>query len=96
MNRGSKKALTAFEIITKIGSGGFGSVFKARRKQDGTIVAIKVVRLRTEAGDRPNEIPAFAQREVQVLKKFGGHSNSPFCSLLCEPIHDPSHRYLYL
>jgi serine/threonine protein kinase len=96
MSVSSKKALVDYEIISKVGGGGFGSVFKGRAKRGGQIVAIKAVRLQTEAGDQRDAIPSFAQREIQVLKRFGGHPNSPICSLLCEPIHDRSERLLYL
>jgi serine/threonine protein kinase len=88
----SRTALQDYEIISKVGGGGFGSVFKARTKRDGTIVAIKSVRL----PHKSTTIPTFAQREIQILQQFGDQPDSPFCSLLRDPIHDPSDRSLSL
>lgn len=40
--REAKESLADYEIIKLIGSGGFSDVYKAKRKSDGTLVAIKV------------------------------------------------------
>jgi serine/threonine protein kinase len=89
-------SLNAYEIISKIGTGGFGSVFKARSLSDGMIVAIKMIRLQSESKDHPDQIPSFAQREIDILNHFSSYPNSSIAGLVHPPIHVPHQRCLYL
>ncbi|XP_065889354.1 cyclin-dependent kinase 5-like [Dysidea avara] len=55
-----------YEVVSKIGEGTYGTVFKAKDKKSGDIVALKVVRL-----DEDDEgIPSAALREVCLLKEL--------------------------
>jgi serine/threonine protein kinase len=79
-----------YDVIGTIACGGFGSVFKGRSRNDGTVVAIKSV-----PGDI-DDLPEFAQREVTVLDRVGVRPNSSLCSLLCAPVRSERDKCLYL
>lgn len=59
----------AYELLTCEGKGSFGAVYKALRRQDATIVAVKVIQIPTAE----HEIEAL-HREVQMLRECN-HSN---------------------
>jgi serine/threonine protein kinase len=51
MNRGEKKStLRDFDLLKQIGKGSYGTVYKARRKSDKQIYAIKTINI-----GRPNQ-----------------------------------------
>lgn len=55
-----------YERVEKIGEGTYGTVYKARDKDNGEIVALKIVRL-----DEDDEgVPSAALREVCLLKEL--------------------------
>lgn len=56
-----------FEMISKLGEGSYGSVYKARDTRDGMIVAVKILEI--EADDIQE-----LKREISILK----HCHSPF------------------
>jgi serine/threonine protein kinase len=59
-----------YEILTKIGEGTYGEVFKARDKQTGELCALKKVRLENEK----EGFPITAVREIQILRQLT-HTN---------------------
>src|SRR5579872_3293284 len=64
-------------IMSKVGAGGFGSVYKARDIQNrDCLVAIKEVRLQGLHPQTMNEAAAAFQREVDVLSQLD-HPNLP-------------------
>ncbi|XP_011407715.1 PREDICTED: cyclin-dependent-like kinase 5 [Amphimedon queenslandica] len=55
-----------YERLEKIGEGTYGTVFKAKEKESGEIVALKIVRL-----DEDDEgVPSAALREICLLKEL--------------------------
>ncbi|PNY82350.1 protein kinase domain-containing protein [Deinococcus koreensis] len=60
-----------YEVLDRIGVGGMGSVFRARRRQDGRIVALKVPQEKYLADAK--FVKRF-YREAEVLKRFN-HAN---------------------
>ena len=60
-----------YKILTPLGQGGTGQVFKARQKTDGQEVAIKVLQLRRDVGAPPvaKQIARF-QREMQLCARL--------------------------
>ncbi len=59
---------TAYDILKVLGHGGFSAVFKARRKADGNIVALKLLDLSIENVEA-KEYRDFKE-EVDILKKL--------------------------
>ena len=57
----------AYEVMSKLGEGSYGIVFKARIKATGALVAIKKIRLDTTGGEG---IPATTIREVTLLQEL--------------------------
>jgi len=80
-------------IMSKVGAGGFGSVYKATDRQSGDrLVAIKEVRL---VGLQPQamiEATSAFQREVSVLS----HLDHPHLPRLFEHFQTPGHWYLVM
>jgi serine/threonine protein kinase len=87
-----KPRRSQYELISKIGSGGFGTVSKAWNRVTGTVVAIKHIRVKSSSSDT---IPSFVQREIDVLEKFSSNPTSHIVPFV-EFIADPSDRSLYL
>ena len=54
----------SYEVLSKLGEGSYGIVFKAKYKATGALVAIKKIRLDTTNGEG---IPATTIREVTLL-----------------------------
>ena len=80
-------------IMSKVGAGGFGSVYKARDIQNGDrLVAIKEVSLLGLHPQAMIEVTTAFQREVRVLSQLD-HPNLPH---LYEYIQTPGHWYLVM
>lgn len=62
--------MEVYEILTKIGEGTYGEVFKAREKKSGELCALKKVRLENEK----EGFPITAVREIQILRQLT-HAN---------------------
>jgi serine/threonine-protein kinase ULK/ATG1 len=68
------KSLGSYEILDKLGSGSFGSVYKARHKKNLQTYALKVIEIgRLISNNIPIPIE-YIEREVTVLKKLS-HPN---------------------
>ena len=61
------KSLGSYELLEDIGSGGMGTVYKARHQRTNQMVALKV--LPTELAREPRFLKRFA-REIDVLKRL--------------------------
>ena len=59
--------ISSYDILEKIGEGGFGMVYKAKQKSTGQLVAIKMMKFNDDANDqkRKNQIARF-ERELQM------------------------------
>ncbi|HEX9132683.1 MAG TPA: protein kinase, partial [Ktedonobacteraceae bacterium] len=80
-------------IVSKVGAGGFGSVYKARDIQSGDrLVAIKEVSLLGLHPQEMIEVTTAFQREVSVLSQLD-HPNLPH---LYEHFQNPDHWYLVM
>ena len=80
-------------IVSKVGAGGFGSVYKARDIQSGErLVAIKEVRLQGLHPQAMLEATAAFQREVNVLS----HLDHPHLPHVYEHFQTPDHCYLVM
>jgi serine/threonine protein kinase len=66
-DQASKLQIPGYKIEAEIGRGGFGAVYRARRTEDGKIVAVKVMLSRVDADDAA--IERF-KREVAVTAKL--------------------------
>lgn len=59
--------LSRYEILSRLGVGGMGIVLKARDRETGEIVAVKI--LKTEIADQPKLIDAF-KNELRLARKI--------------------------
>lgn len=64
--------LGGYVIVGTVGQGGMAQVFKARRRRDGQIVALKVIR--SERRSDAKTLQRF-RREVEVMAHLGAHPN---------------------
>src|SRR5579863_726922 len=80
-------------IVSKVGAGGFGSVYKARDIQSGDrLVAVKEVSLQGLHPQAVIEATTAFQREVSVLSQLD-HPNLPH---VYEHFQTPEHWYLVM
>ena len=80
-------------IMSKVGAGGFGSVYKATDRQSGDrLVALKEVRLLGLHPQAMIEATSAFQREVSVLS----HLDHPHLPRLYEHFQTPGHWYLVM
>jgi len=63
-------SLKAYEVLSKLGEGTFGEVYKARSRRTGSIVALKKILLHNEK----DGFPITALREIKLLKMLS-HPN---------------------
>ena len=70
-NRGSSK--TFYEIVTQVGEGTFGKVYKAKDPTNGNLVALKRIRMESER----DGFPVTAMREIKLLQSLS-HKNVVF------------------
>src|SRR2546421_8265247 len=82
-----------YSIMSKVGAGGFGSVYKARDIQSGErLVAIKEVSLLGLHPQAMIEATAAFQREVSVLS----HLDHPHLPRVYEHFQSPGQWYLVM
>ena len=75
---GQPPSIPGYEIGRKLGEGGMGAVYLARRLTGGTEVAVKVMLAKREADERAQKLFA---REVEMQMRLRGH---PHCVALLE------------
>ncbi|WP_437679673.1 TOMM system kinase/cyclase fusion protein [Sorangium sp. So ce131] len=63
-----------YEVLSRIGSGGFGTVYKARQLATGQLVAVKVLRLAGRGGTAAARRIARFQREMRLCARLH-HTN---------------------
>ena len=81
-----KDELDKYEKIDKVGEGTYGVVYKCRKKDDNTLVALKKIRLENE----DEGIPSTAIREISILKQL----HHPYIVNLIDLIHGEQKLYL--
>jgi serine/threonine protein kinase len=62
----SCRAVTMFEKVARAGAGTYGTVYKARDKQSGEVVALKKLRMANEK----EGFPLTSVREIKILKSI--------------------------
>lgn len=65
-----EKCVDGFQVLTQIGEGTYGQVYKAKDKNTGQLVALKKVRLENEK----EGFPITAVREIKILRQLN-HKN---------------------
>jgi serine/threonine protein kinase len=68
---GNTRCVADFQKIEEIGEGTYGTVFKARDKETGEIVALKKVRMHNEN----DGFPITSLREISILQNLKHHPN---------------------
>jgi len=68
---GNTRCVADFEKLGEIGEGTYGTVFKAKDKITGEIVALKKVRMHNEN----DGFPITSLREINILEVLSHHSN---------------------
>lgn len=82
-----------YSIISKIGVGGFGAVYKASdTRQDDSLVAIKEACLRELTAQQAMEVADVFQREADLLSEL----THPSLPRLYEQIREPERLYLVM
>ncbi|XP_054162769.1 cyclin-dependent kinase 2-like [Oppia nitens] len=76
----------SFSKIEKIGEGSYGIVYKAKDKHNGSLVALKKIRLDSES----EGVPSTAIREIALLKEL----NHPNVVRLHDVVHCDKNLYL--
>lgn len=76
---GACRPVSSYQKMYRIGEGTYGTVYRARDKQSGEVVALKKVILHNEKSDG---FPITSVREIGILKRLsaarardGGHPN---------------------
>ena len=82
-----------YEVLGVLGEGGTGVVYDAKKKDDGTAVALKVMHANL-AGDK--QIRGRFQREAAILKRLEGKHICPILELGEVPGAEPGASLLYI
>lgn len=83
MERSSLESLmNDYDIIEKLGKGGQGTVWKAERKTDGQIIALKII------NDINDEAYKTAHNEIEYLKQISKPQCNPFLACYYDSFHD--------
>lgn len=80
-----------YEIINKIGEGTFGEVYKARRKKDNLIVAMK----RIITSHHKEGFPITSLREIKILKSLKHPNIVPLIDMSIRNIRHPEDQDKY-
>ncbi len=82
------KTIADYELIKKIGKGAFVVVYKAKRKPDGKIIALKIIDISPEQEKLIQE----SREEVEYLKKLSFPECHPFIVCYYDSYWDPVKR----
>jgi serine/threonine-protein kinase len=82
-----------YEVLGILGEGGTGIVYDARRKDDGTAVAVKVMHANL-AGDK--QIRGRFQREAAILRRLQGSNICPMFEFGEVPGEEPESSLLFI
>lgn len=80
----NQKTLADYEIIEQLGSGVFGKVYKAKRKSDNKIIALKVIDIPTSKPDLVED----TKEEIETLKKLADPECNPFVICYYDSYYD--------
>jgi serine/threonine protein kinase len=83
------KTLEDYFIIEQVGKGEQGSVFKAKRKDDGVLIALKVLRIFPDSLEYENAI-----REIEILKIISNPECNTFLSCYYNHYYDEENKML--
>lgn len=67
--KGATRSVGQFEKLAKVGEGTYGSVYKARDRETGGLVALKRVKLGGSGFDREG-MPLTSLREIALLRRL--------------------------
>lgn len=62
--------LDRYEVLARLGAGGFGEVYQARQKTTGQLVAIKVIRLPPDQPEKREALEKRFNREMELCAKL--------------------------
>jgi len=77
-----------YEVVKLLGEGSYGRVFLAKRKSDGTAVALKAIARKAISDDE-------FQREVNALQRLSRNGGHPHVCRLYD-LHDDGNKFYYL
>eukprot|EP00928_Gymnodinium_smaydae_P065746 TRINITY_DN48841_c0_g1_i1.p1 TRINITY_DN48841_c0_g1~~TRINITY_DN48841_c0_g1_i1.p1 ORF type:complete len:300 (-),score=22.03 TRINITY_DN48841_c0_g1_i1:289-1188(-) len=90
-NIGRRTVSATYDLGSTLGSGGFGVVREARRRDSGEHVAIKVVNVANDKGQLTRELLDKLEQEVSLMKRVQGH---PHCINCFDMRHEGANCYL--
>ena len=83
-----ERCIEAFDIITQIGEGTYGQVYKARDRESGELMALKKVRLENEK----EGFPITAIREIKILRQLCHPNIVNLCEIITDKADAASFR----